>query len=941
MRLSGLQKEVLSLYRSCLRESRKKPKVARPHFEAFARSEFDRNIKIDKRDFSAIEFLLRKGRRQLDVYSAPVHVIMAHIAPNGILRLQVKPGNNNGCGPGWKVSSPGLGPCSVSGFSNTGVQLSYSIIFWLLGTLFGIETMPTPNLPYKGSPHRRPKPNYPSPPVAKGIRPQRLTHETSQPYLPQSSTTAPPQRQRRISRNQHGLRVSRRLPTRTSRGSLPAADSQSPLSQAPQSPSHPYWGALQSPSKSDKTSRVGRADNHTTNTRSKEIANTGPARDKMLSGTESTNAKRQGGKTPKREKRFGVADPLAWDVLNRSLSQQRRLSSLISQDGPIAMPANRSSKKTPDGVSRTSSQRRALNRFARELEKYADVAGTVVPVITPTISESKVSLHTVKPLVPYKDEFLAAGLAVTSTEQTRNGKTHAHVSTQDNRPHEHLNGPLQTRKKIDPPVDGPLSGASASTPCTSLESYVEFSPPSGHMLHAIDSLVPRKPTTKSRHCQHTRRRLLSWFLKKPSSKVCTANGHHLPVRIQHVKGGQIKPRDPSVNHHEHHGIQHKSHRTALQSVPEIQLWPRAALPPKYVTPKKEPYVALIKDYYEPKDPGHHLEQEGGHSHSLVGAKKSLDRFGLQGKRDITRGVLPQPYPEPIETIDEETEISTHPVGNNIQTQRPDRLNQKELPGITQCARQRPDAVSLVTHESSVPSLPFAARLAVSTSSSLQRALDDACQKLDNEECKRRNLSERENTKPELPPLPQQDSRHSASHHALPRKPRSTEKFIYVKRSMPTVESLPLTSKPLPPEPVPATQATPKKRSDPKPSQPTRKAPPPPTPAPRALTGKRKNAVAELAKAEEMLKDLDVFLNDYDDANIEDRDVIKGLQVAIHAAADDLYDGYIRHKTGLRIRRFLADLKSFEDISELSSTEQRAREKTTKGIRPEGFRGENK
>lgn len=27
MRLSGLQKDVLSLYRSCLRESRKKPKV--------------------------------------------------------------------------------------------------------------------------------------------------------------------------------------------------------------------------------------------------------------------------------------------------------------------------------------------------------------------------------------------------------------------------------------------------------------------------------------------------------------------------------------------------------------------------------------------------------------------------------------------------------------------------------------------------------------------------------------------------------------------------------------------------------------------------------------------------------------------------------------------------------------------------------------------------
>lgn len=35
------------------------------------RSEFAKNISIDKRDFAAIEFLLRKGKRQLEVYSSP------------------------------------------------------------------------------------------------------------------------------------------------------------------------------------------------------------------------------------------------------------------------------------------------------------------------------------------------------------------------------------------------------------------------------------------------------------------------------------------------------------------------------------------------------------------------------------------------------------------------------------------------------------------------------------------------------------------------------------------------------------------------------------------------------------------------------------------------------------------------------------------------------
>ncbi|KAI6350798.1 hypothetical protein MCOR25_010379 [Pyricularia grisea] len=71
MRLSGLQKEVLSLYRSTLREIRKKPETTRQHFRDFARAEFDRNLAIDKRDFAAVEYLLRKGRRQLETYSAP------------------------------------------------------------------------------------------------------------------------------------------------------------------------------------------------------------------------------------------------------------------------------------------------------------------------------------------------------------------------------------------------------------------------------------------------------------------------------------------------------------------------------------------------------------------------------------------------------------------------------------------------------------------------------------------------------------------------------------------------------------------------------------------------------------------------------------------------------------------------------------------------------
>jgi succinate dehydrogenase assembly factor 1 len=69
-RLSGLQRDVLSLYRRCLRAARLKPSANRPNFEAFTRREFTRYISLDKKDFSTIEFLLRKGQKQLEVYEA-------------------------------------------------------------------------------------------------------------------------------------------------------------------------------------------------------------------------------------------------------------------------------------------------------------------------------------------------------------------------------------------------------------------------------------------------------------------------------------------------------------------------------------------------------------------------------------------------------------------------------------------------------------------------------------------------------------------------------------------------------------------------------------------------------------------------------------------------------------------------------------------------------
>ncbi|KAK6497854.1 hypothetical protein TWF481_012254 [Arthrobotrys musiformis] len=71
-RHTGLQREVLSLYRSCLRAVYRKPIDSRTHFKSFVAREFRKHAtEVDRKDFDTVEFLLRKGKRQLEVYGDP------------------------------------------------------------------------------------------------------------------------------------------------------------------------------------------------------------------------------------------------------------------------------------------------------------------------------------------------------------------------------------------------------------------------------------------------------------------------------------------------------------------------------------------------------------------------------------------------------------------------------------------------------------------------------------------------------------------------------------------------------------------------------------------------------------------------------------------------------------------------------------------------------
>jgi hypothetical protein len=53
----------------------------------------------------------------------------------------------------------------------------------------------------------------------------------------------------------------------------------------------------------------------------------------------------------------------------------------------------------------------------------------------------------------------------------------------------------------------------------------------------------------------------------------------------------------------------------------------------------------------------------------------------------------------------------------------------------------------------------------------------------------------------------------------------------------------------------------------------------------------------------------------DNRKVDDRDVLRGLHIAISAACDEEVDAWICQETGVQIRRFLADLKEFETLGQ--------------------------
>ncbi|KAI4867552.1 hypothetical protein F4820DRAFT_445996 [Hypoxylon rubiginosum] len=670
---------------------------------------------------------------------------------------------------------------------------------------------------------------------------------------------------------------------------------------------HPYWGTLRQSQILNTKPTTGDANNdirlYEDHAHIQTTANHKPPTQKLDHGGQKLGGRRRKGMSiagrnqgRAREKRFGLADPVVWDAINRSLVQQRRLTSLI-------VPEVTATQAIPDleVPSRTSSQRKALNRFTRQLEKYANVAGAAgnVPVMTPTESESRVSYHTVQPLLPFRREFQAAGLAVTSAEQGRKSPIDDPACV------DHSPENSKELMESNGEFDGQEDLASEQRSSTS-GSFIEFTPDGG----LIEPLSPPKSKSKQKSTHKVKRGILPWLKKEPMVSETHGTEFESQERWQPIKDGRVQSEMRAIGsrnprgHHITYTHQDLPARVVYPSTPTTR-HPKLPSAPDINTPQKPPYVRSGPTKAQQADRGRRSEPIISYTDSGLGTRQPV--FTGLRKRDIAVARLPRP-----ETIAEEQETSPNHTHQTISQENP-RPESKVVPVPASEIKPPSQNLSSQTTPSSVPSLPYPARYASGRPSSLERALDEVSQQLDKMEqeadktamfSRPPTLVEKTNQKK------QQDSPVHSGQHAsktvFSRRPHMLEEFVYVDRKMPTVS---------PCEPKPKPKAVqPPARSPPRPPpKPTRAAPTPaPTQSQSLPSPPKEKVLPKTPRTKDVMNEVDVFI-DYEDGDINDRDVIKGLQVAIRAAADDRYDAMIRDKTGLRIRRFLADLRAVGEM----------------------------
>ncbi|KZL81332.1 hypothetical protein CI238_00450 [Colletotrichum incanum] len=591
-----------------------------------------------------------------------------------------------------------------------------------------------------------------------------------------------------------------------------------------------------------------------------------------------------------------------------------------------------------------------------------EAAGNL-PVSTPT-PESVVSLHTVTALLPYEDQFQAAGLAVTSAQQRQRSppkmfpvKEPTPIAATDDKllilTESYTKEPQRKGKPGHLQLNGLRSLSMSSTDTSSSGTQVAFTQPDAWELAFIDEVPAKKDRSNCCNfpCFPNTRDQSADVPASRAPPVPTPTTIDTPKKIfakwepvypQRTEGLQgWRKSDSSLGHllsdnregeHNSRDARAKTWHGNTAQRPSTYRKTREAVPPlDEVEPPSPRNKHLKKTTRNPEEqekppipPRAEARPKVSRKHSespiessaLKGLRKKSQLDVFTGREDVTTAGSPSKIvaKKPTKAVtmfvsDENTppmQLNISPIQPEpkesrgtvkkplrVSTRQPERkAKEKDLQQSTQAGiellpifqsgrvfRGLPGPLkitgaehkerSAVTSHGTVRSnvdLPSTWKLTLSTSSSLEAAMEAATQEMEKKESK------------------------------LPECERIMKQY--------------LTEQPQP------TAAREDKHDVPLPSPISKENGP--------------ELEKQPVQTRETFRDDDGSVpKGQDDRNINDRDVLRGLSIAISAACDEEVDTWIRQKTGVRIRRFLADLKAFEtlgDEDEPDPVKERARKR---------------
>ncbi|KAK3383345.1 hypothetical protein B0T24DRAFT_45446 [Lasiosphaeria ovina] len=623
----------------------------------------------------------------------------------------------------------------------------------------------------------------------------------------------------------------------------------------------------------------------------------------------------------------------------RSLSQQRRLSYLVpSEAKPIAHePSTAEQERCSSPLAPTSGEdppyqtevtpcpsaprlrTTTLSKFTRELEEFAKSAGVSGRLRDPAppVVEAHASVRTVQELLPYRQQFQEAGLAVTSTDQ-RPPKAGGFGS------HSGASGDERLR------FDGSASatkGLSASSNESSNDTVIHHRQYGPMSLVLTGQLRQDKLGQKSdKQCDEKNlppkpleQKLQSFVApEEPESSAAAEKrgakprpsamllvnkplpdkpGPSTPVGSKKPPAGYPRPSQIS----EGLGLREGQIKNAQKSFEQVV---RTASPPEIAAPSvstsAQTQQMFQPDMIDKSLPSLPLSRVPSQLHHLV---------ALSGKTGWAPSVRELPT-----TIVEEKEPSPEKQMTPIRRSLPSG-NKHSVNKETQHKENRSNWITANGSKlsfSSKPELPETWKHAISTPSSFEKALDDVVRKLEAMEEKKpsaesEKVHRRSKRTSSKPPSPSQRLQRAAAMRRQ-RLAENTPQKIFEpgdKKKPPVVASTPVVPPRRPSARLVVLESSSQRTSS------------------KFTSGEGSTAPAQ------------------DDRGIADKDVLKGLKIICAASADPDLDNWIRCKTGLRLRRFLADLKTFDTLSEEGKSavdEQRARRRRAERRRLQAERG---